>query len=109
VLCGEGEDEEALERLEEASRLDPRTSAAASLALVSDGRKVGEVVVDAGRGAVSVIAFDRPLGIAVLTPERELGERRIALAAVPGARYALAEFENVPSGPFSLRLERPAS
>ena len=67
-------------------------------------------LVDAGRRAVSVIAFlqaDQPMGVAVLTPASSPGdERRARLEPVEGARYCLAEFENVPDGSFSLRIER---
>jgi hypothetical protein len=110
ALCSEGKDEEAMAILGEASQLDPQASSSAHLALLSQGRKLGEVVVDAGRRTVSVIAFlqpDRPLGVAVLVPGSAPGdERRARLEAVEGARYSLAEFENVPDGSFSLRIER---
>jgi hypothetical protein len=108
ALCGEGNVDGAWGALEKASRLDRRAGSSASLALLARERKIGEVMVDAERRSISVLVFERTAtqDAAVLTlPEAEM---RVELVAVEGASYRLAEFENVPDGPFSLRLEMRA-
>jgi hypothetical protein len=106
--CGEGNIDEAWNALEEASRLDRRACSSASLALLARDRKIGEITVDAERRSISVLIFEHTetRDMAVLSLAQT--EMRAELAAVEGASYRLAEFENVPDGPFSLRVEMQA-
>jgi anti-sigma factor RsiW len=107
VLCAEGKEAQALTMLAEASRLDPRAGASATLDLMAGGQKIGEVIVDAARRSVSVVVdLDRLGGAGGSALLRAASsEQRFALEPVEGARYALAEFEDVPNGPFSVGLE----
>lgn len=111
ALCGEGKDDEAVRRLERAAGLDPRAGASAGLSVLAGGRKVGEVVVDARRRSVSVLLDLDHAGVqAVLSHgSGRIPDMSSELQPVEGASYALAEFENVPAGPFSLRLRFPAA
>ncbi|MGQ0721885.1 MAG: hypothetical protein ACT4PE_09965 [Candidatus Eiseniibacteriota bacterium] len=106
--CASGDERAALAALEEAGRLDARTSAVARLDLRIGGRKVGEVVVDARRRSISVIVDEgKPGGEVVLITGKDAPERTARLEAVEGASHFLAEFEDVTAGWFSLRLRVP--
>jgi anti-sigma factor RsiW len=107
-LYGEGREDDALRSLEEAAGLDPRAAGAARVALEAGNRPVGEIVVDARRRSVSVLV-DLGEGAAdgyalLIHGSGKIPEIRCDLHPVPGARYHLAEFENVPTGPFTVRL-----
>lgn len=112
-LWAEGREGEALEALEQANGLDPRAAGSAEVAFRADGRRVGEIVVDARRRSVSVLvdrsAWAEGSYALLYHGSGKVPEMRVDLRPVPGARYALAEFENVPTGPFTLRLRIPES
>jgi hypothetical protein len=108
ALCGTRDDRSSLAALEEARRLDARTGAVARLDLRVEGRRVGEVVVDARRRSVSVLVDEgHPGGEAVLITGDGSPERTARLETVEGASHLLAEFEDVTAGWFSLRLRIP--
>jgi len=110
-LCAAGREQEALGALMEASALDPRTAGRAEVALEAGDQPVGEIVVDARRRSVTVLVSlgDRVEGasVALRHGSGKIPEMRADLRPVPGARYHLAEFENVPTGPFTVRLRIP--
>jgi hypothetical protein len=112
-LWAQGRDGEALESLEAAAGLDPRAAARAEVSLRAGGRPAGEIVVDARRRSVTVLVDlgDRGAGSYVLLEHGsgKIPEMRCDLRPVPGARYLLAEFENVPTGPFTVRLRLPGA
>jgi hypothetical protein len=116
-LLAEGKPDEALGRLARVAGSDPHVAASARLDLLAADTVAARVVVDASRRAVSVIVYPEAAMTrvaAVLDRPAGPGEppRRRALEPVEGAVYWLAEFEDVPDGPFTLRLEmeggRPA-
>jgi hypothetical protein len=110
-LCGAGRDGDALGALAEASALDPRSAGRAQVALEAGNRPVGEIVVDARRRSVSVLVSIgggvEGAWVALRHGSGKIPEMKADLRPVPGARYHLAEFENVPTGPFTVRLRLP--
>jgi hypothetical protein len=110
ALLARGRPEEALGRLAQVAASDPHVAASARLDLLAADALTARVVVDAARRAVSVIVYPEAAvrnAAAVLDRPSTGGEppRRRPLEAVEGAPYWLAEFEEVPDGPFTLRLE----
>jgi hypothetical protein len=112
-LWAQGREQEAMGALQEAAGLDARAAGRAEVALRAGGRPAGEIVVDARRRSVTVLVDlgDRGAGAYVLLEHGsgKIPEMRSDLRPVPGARYLLAEFENVPTGPFTVRLRLPGA
>jgi anti-sigma factor RsiW len=104
--CGRGDNRAAEEHLRRAAAKDREVSRSAGIDLKIDNRTAGRVVVDAGRGSISVLVYPDVLGSESATAVF-LGAktRREILQPVEGATYLLAEFEDVPEGAFSVHLE----
>lgn len=104
--CRAGRPAEALAALDEIGRRFPAAAASGMMELRAPEGILGRVVVDSHRRVVAVMVDRARLphveGWAEM--ETEDATRRVPLEPVEGARYLLAEFEQVPSAPFRLRL-----
>ena len=113
--CRRGDFTGALRDLQEISKRDPEAGASGILEIRSGTEVVGRVVADANRKSVSVLVdLERVTqsGMqAVLEIQESKGvyKQSKPLEPVPGANYHLAEFEHVPDGSFSVRVEPRSS
>ena len=103
AACAKGDDKAAEEHLRRAAAKDPDTPASAGIDFQVGNRVAGRIVVDAARGSISVLVYPEVVGsesaVAVLSG------KKAELRAVEGATYLLAEFEDVPEGPFTVHLD----
>lgn len=114
--CGEGAFDQAAEKLQRVTNLQPDAAEVGNARGAAAGGLAIEVMVDASRGTISVIAhLDVPAGTPPHTPPARLQAvllrpdgaslRRAAFEEVEGASYWLAEFESVPDGRFVVGVD----
>jgi hypothetical protein len=113
--CARGDHDGAIASLIKAAGSDPAAVDSVTIDLLAGERNVGVVVVQASDRSITVLVHPDRVGsrrcLATLNAEHDdrALQTRLQLQPVEGADYLLAEFRDVPDGPFTIRLELPGN
>jgi hypothetical protein len=108
--CASGQHAKALDCLGQASREFAGAGESVELELVINAEVIGSVVISAGGRSISVLVHDAErVGVASFATLRSMqspddAPKHAPFEPVQGATYALAEFHEIPDGPFELEL-----